>query len=339
MPIDVQIAQNLTATMVEAIFSAMPDPKRAIAPKVLSGWPMAAKTTNMKMEMPVYELDDSSGRAMAGTIHKSPIFADLTITANIAKTGLVLNESDFESYEIEKHIHQFQDQAASLPSAYDEKNVSRLLARGLVDKCTFDGKTFFAADHRVIPGKSKTFSNSIDCGLSGVVNDDLTVELIRKAIRKGINALNSIGFGDGYILNVFEPSFLAGSSISEQIISDSVDAKFISVNGGSQDITGWSTKYKLETLCTSTLDAQYAANAAAGGNLLGLGANPENVLYLFAKPKGDAAALATGCWKPFAIRSDLPALTSGAMVEAFSTQLSGFVGYSYGLPHFCIRLY
>ena len=337
--IDLQVAVNLTAAVVEGVMNTGLDASKLHGSEIFSTVPMDTETVNVKIELPTNFLEDESGNAAPGVANTETVFSDVNLRATWKKTGKTFDYNDFTNYVIEKKIRTFVETAGELPSLFDERMATRLLVRGTLasNPIAYDNLPFFNSAHPAVPGFATTFSNNVDCGLitTGAPAAQ-TVTSVRSAIIKGIQNVRSVPLADGAMLDVFEPFQIWCHTLMEGIVSDAWESAFISGAGsGAQDVSAFRGKYSVKPIASPYLDKQIAEAKAAGL----ISGNVESVMYLVCKPRGDAAGLIMGTQSPFTLVNDLPAITDGAKISSFSMQLRGRNAHNYGLPHFIHRLF
>lgn len=332
---DASIAQDLTSTMIELAIDYSIDRSKLHASSVFASIPMPTETVNLKLEMLAHTITTENGAASLGVSNTEPIFCDVALTAEPRGTGESFDWNDFKNYKAEEKVRAFVTNAMDFPFYFDEAMFARMLVRGHVDVCTFDGLPYFSnnAARRVIPGRPQAMSNNVDCSLVGTAISAITIAQIRAAIRKVIANIRGIGFAGGLMLDQFKPVQLWCHTQAEQIVLDAVEAEFISTGQGSTDVRAFKAKYPFEIVSSPYIDQAYANNAALGV------VNPECVLFMVCAPKGQASGFITGINENFTLLSDLPAITDGQRIRAFSVQLVGKPAYAYMFPHFIHRMY
>lgn len=338
---DAAIAQDLTASMIEMSLDYSMDRSKLHASSVFASIPMPTETVNIKVEMLAHTISMENGAASLGIQNTEPIFCDVALTAEPRGCGESFEWNDFVNYKAEEKVRAFVTTAMEFPFCYDEAMFARMLVRGhdaaYGGTCRYDGLPFFSnnAARRVIPGRTTPLSNNVDCSLVGTAVGALTIAQIRTAIRKVISNIRGIGFAGGLMLDQFKPVQLWCHTAAEQIVLDAVEAEFISTGQGSTDVRAFKAKYPFEIVSSPYLDQAYAVAIANGMSIT----NPESVLFMVCAPKGQGAGMITGIQENFTLISDLPAITDGQRIRAFSIQLVGKPAYDYMFPHFIHRMY
>lgn len=334
---DAAIAQDLTASMIEMSIDYSIDKSKLHASSVFASISMPTETVSMKLEMIAHTISTENGAASLGISNTEPVFCDIALTAEPRGTGESFEWNDFKNYKAEEKVRAFVSTAMDFPFYFDEAMFARLLVRGHVDACGFDNLPYFSASaaRRVIPNRTTAFVNNVDCTLSGTAVGSLTIAQVRAAIRKVIANIRKIGFAGGLMLDQFKPVQLWCHTQAEQIVLDAVEAEFISTGQGSTDVRAYKAKYPFEIVSSPYVDQAYDV-AIAGGLVI---TNPESIFFMVCAPKGQASGMITGINENFTLISDLPAITDGQRIRAFSIQLVGKPAYGYMFPHFIHRMY
>jgi hypothetical protein len=336
MPFDTKIQQNLKSALVEQAFLGQPRKAHMLADRICASVPMEKETVTFRSQMDRYELDDSNGNAPSPIKHRDPVYADVKLKVLYPSEGETFDRNDVLNYQVKSKLDAFGQTAGVLPYVYGTKIVTQLLVRGHLDKCDYDGANFFATHNAVPSDASTSFVNNIDCGLVGTAPGALTSTQIRDAIARGFEAAGAVGVGQGFKNDIFEPDVLITSSLAKRSVTDALNAKFISVGGGSQDNTAFQSDYPVEIFNSAAISRW---NTIIGAATLGV-TNPGSVMWLICPKFGQSAAgILHGIYDPYTLRTGQDLMIAGTNVDGYSGQLKGAEAFNFGFPHFIFRLY